>query len=252
MPAWTEHQNSHWSATPKAGGIPRSRWPYGPRSRVLRRIGKAARRFRPNNAWVPDGVPLERLALPVSRFRPNSRIPGQRERRRARSRHPGIRRNHAMTDTTQTPGRLLDRDRDRSSRPSRWRVAIACLATVTAAGAAEAQVAHPLDELVRTGDLRRGANCRAPAVSSAARSRCLRYRRRRAAPQGHHQRGFVNGADGHAMAGQVDLGPYRRPEDRASGPAEERHLVGPCGRSRHGIRELLLQTVHESALRLGF
>ena len=61
-----------------------------------------------------------------------------------------------MTDTTQTPGRLLDRDRDRSSRLSRWRVTIACLATVTAAGAAEAQVAHPLDELVRTGDLRRG------------------------------------------------------------------------------------------------
>ena len=61
-----------------------------------------------------------------------------------------------MTDTTQTPGWPLDRDRDRSSRRSRWRVAIACLATVAAAGAAEAQVAHPLDELVRTGDLRRG------------------------------------------------------------------------------------------------
>ena len=61
-----------------------------------------------------------------------------------------------MTDTTQTPGWLLDRDRDRSSRRSRWRVVIACLATVAAAGAAEAQVAHPLDELVRTGDLRRG------------------------------------------------------------------------------------------------
>ena len=28
MPAWTEHHNSRWSATPKAGGIPRSRWPY--------------------------------------------------------------------------------------------------------------------------------------------------------------------------------------------------------------------------------